>query len=569
MTPGESTTSVAVDATTREVDPDDRDDGAAPHRMPPDDRRPAGRGAAAVLAVAVLVPLALFTWRALHAPINFDGGMNLQVAQRLAGGQGYTRFYDELLTFPHEVQTNGPYMYLAALAIKVFGPGQLAYQFANLVFIAGFSAVVSLMLAREGLVLRVAGPALVLIAVPVIHTYGLGGLGEVPTTFFLFTAVLALVEAVRSPERAPWFTLGGSIAFGAAIATKTFSVGASGAMAVALLCVVLAAPTRRLRGQVLLISGAGVLVIAARELHRLAELGSIGGYRAWWSDQSSSISSQSGLDGAEGSGPVQTFLDHAHVLSGLFDFPAELLVVILFVPLVWVGALVLCRWRRQGLRTTLTDPHTVMVLAVGMLAASYILWWLLIVPEEKLWIRRIIPGMLSLHLLYLFMAAWLVRVGQAAWRAGDRDEGGPAPRMVVGAALAALVVVAATMGPYASIKVAGNTGDLLGGEQAWLDANRDAAAHIEAHAEHQFYGDEWWSAPVVSLMAQTDFLNLGASDFCGLDLERDRLVWDSYAKSIRSQDPWTRDGRLVFDEVESFGTFITIYAVGPAPGTCG
>jgi hypothetical protein len=256
------------------------------------------------------------------------------------------------------------------------------------------------------------------------------------------------------------------------------------------------------------------------------------------------------------------------VLSGLFDFPAELLVVIIFVPLAWVGALVLWRWRRQGLRTTLTDPHTVLVLAVGMLAASYILWWLLIVPEEKLWIRRIIPGMLSLHLLYLFMVAWLVRVVQAARRAGDR-EAGPAPRTVVGAALAALVLVAATMGPYASIKVAGNTGDMLGGEQAWLDANRDAAAHIEAHAEHQFYGDEWWSAPVVSLMAQTDFLNLGASDFCGLDLERDRLVWDSYAKSIRSQDPWTRDGQLVFDEVESFDTFITIYAVGPAPGTCG
>jgi hypothetical protein len=564
MKTGESTTSVAVDDSTRDVDPDD---GAAPRSLPSDDRGRARRGDASVLAAAVLVPLALFTWRALHAPINFDGGMNLQVAQRLAGGEGYTRFYDELLTFPHEVQTNGPYMYLAALAIRVFGPGQFAYQFANLAFIAGLSAVVSLMLAREGLVLRLAGPALVLVAVPAVPTYGLGGLGEVPTTFFLFAAVLALVEAVRSPLRAPWWVLGASIAFGAAIATKTFSVGASGAMAVGLLCVVLAVPTRRLRAQVLLISGAGVLVLAARETHRLAELGSIAGYRAWWSDQSGSISVQAGLESGNSSGPVQTFLDHAHVLSGLFDFPAELLVVIIFVPLGWVGALVLWRWRRQGLRTTLADPHTVMVLAVAMLAASYILWWLLIVPEEKLWIRRIIPGMLSIHLLYLFMVAWLVRVGLAARRA-DGPAGGPAPRTVVGAVAATLVVVAATMGPYASIKVGDNTGDLLSGENAWLDANRDAAAHIEANAEHQYYGDEWWSAPVVSLMAQTDFLNLGASDFCGLDPERDRLVWDSYAKSIRSQDPWTRDGRLVFDEVESFGTFITIYAVGPAPGSC-
>ena len=48
--------------------------------------------AALPLAVATLAPVALFTWRAMRAPINFDGGMNLQVAERLAQGDGYTRF---------------------------------------------------------------------------------------------------------------------------------------------------------------------------------------------------------------------------------------------------------------------------------------------------------------------------------------------------------------------------------------------------------------------------------------------------------------------------------------------
>jgi hypothetical protein len=548
--------------------------GDEPADTPPnvseDDGRSAARWLVAVIiALAVLVPLALFTWRAMRAPINFDGGMNLQVARRLAEGKGYTRFYHELHIFPEEVQTNGPWMVLASLGIEVFGPGQFAYQFANLAFIAALCVIVSIMLAREHLAVRLVGPAVVLMAMPLIAPFGLGGLGEVPTTAFLFLCVLCFVQAVRFPDKAPWWVAGASASFGGAFTTKTFSVGASGAVAVGLVCVLLAAPTWRIRRRVVLASGAGVLLVVARELHRLDRLGSIDNYRDWWSNQQTLITGQSGVESSSGKGPIATFLDHMHVLSRLFDLPAELLLVFLLLPLAWVGALVIWRWRRDGLRGALADPHLVMVLIVGVLAASYVLWWLLILPEHRLWIRRILPGMIATHLLYLFMVGWTIRMGRdALWarRVHAASTAGWRRPAVITAVAAVAVAVGA--GPFMVDKVPDNTRDLLRGEPQWLEANEDAAAYVEANDDQRYYGDEWWSAPVISLMSGTDFRNLGNTALCSLDQRRDRLVWDRDAKTIRSHDPWTRGGRLVYDEVASFGPYVTIYAVGPAPGKC-
>jgi len=519
----------------------------------------------ALVACSVLVPLALFTWRALHAPINFDGGMNLQVAESIVRGDGYARFYDEVRLFPHEVQTNGPFIYLAVLAIELLGTTQLAYQLANLVFVAGLLAVVAFVLRRESLAVRLAGPALVLLAAPMISTYGLGGLGEVPMTFFLLCAVAALVEAVRTPRLAPWWVLGASVAYGAALATKTFAIGAAGALALGGVCVLVAAPTRRLRWQVLLAAGGVALLPVVRELHRLVTIGSLSGYRAWWSEQGDSISTQSGLDSsAEGNGPVQTFLDHMHVLSGFVDFPAELLLVVVFLPLALAAAVVAWRWRDHGLRSTLSEPAVVLVLTVGALAASYILWWTFVVPDNKAWIRRIMPGLLALHLLYVLLVPWLVRIGRALWRYPE-SVGRSLVRLAPAAALVGVVALAT---PYLSIRSWYTTGDLVAAEQEWLDANRDAAAYIQANADQRYFGDEWWSAPVVSLMSHTGFYNLGDADFCALDPARDRLVWDQYAMTIRSQEPWDRGGQLAYEVVASFGSDVTIYSVGPTPGTC-
>lgn len=560
-------------ATSRPAVTDEQTDtGLATGQQPTVEREDRSRVVTALvgaaLVAAVLVPLVLFTVRALNAPVNFDGGMNLQVAQSLANGDGYVRFYDEPLHFPHEVQTNGPFLYVAAAAITLFGENQFAYQFASLAFIGGLLVAVSVLLRREPLVVRVLGPAVVLMASPSIPIFGLGALGEVATTFFFFAMILAFVQAVRSPERAPLWVVVAGLAFGAAYTTKTFAIGGVGALAVGVLCVLAAARTKRQRLLVLAATAAVAAVPVGNELYRLVSLGSVGEYRAWWSNQRDSITTQSGLEDT-GGGLVQTFLDHMHVLSRLVDYPAELLLVVLFLPLAWIGGLFVWRWRRDGLRETLSEPHMVAMLTTGVIAASYLLWWLLLLPEAKLWIRRIMPGLLALHLLYLFFVPWAVRVGRDLIRRYRDGELSVSARVLPLAALGVtLALVAVVPANYARDQIDGATRGLLEGQESWLDANEAAASYIESHDDLRYYGDEWWSAPVISLMSDTGFYNLGQTDICTLDPDRDRLVWDYDAKTIRSQEPWTRDGRLVYEQVAAFGWFVTIYSVGPAPGQC-
>jgi hypothetical protein len=128
-----------------------------------------------------------------------------------------------------------------------------------------------------------------------------------------------------------------------------------------------------------------------------------------------------------------------------------------------------------------------------------------------------------------------------------------------------VAVLAVTAVPYTYGKVDGNTRSLLKGQQAWLDANEAAADYIDDHPDQRFYGDEWWSAPAISAMSGRDFYNLGVSEFCSLDPDRDMLVWDLDARNIRSTEPWTRNDALVYERVIAFGGYVTIYGVGPGP----
>ena len=539
---------------------DDAADDVADHREPDD--RPAPRArpkTAAVLAVAVLVPLLLFGVRALRAPVGFDGAMNLQVAERLAAGDGYTRHYGDVDQFPHEVQTNGPFLTVAALGIAALGHGQLGYDFANLAFVAGFALAVALLL-RDHRRLQVVGPALVLVGAPSIASYALGGMGEVPTTFFLFLAVLAIAAALRSLEHAPRWVFGASVAFGAALVTKTFAIGAAGAMALGVAAVLVATPTARRRGRIALATAGVVVVPAMWELYKLVSLGSFGAYRAWWSVERANTSAQSGLEDTD-AGLYGTFDDHLRELSRQVHFPSGLLLIVLFLPVAWVAARVVAQWRREGLGHTARDPHMVVLLMLAGLAASYILWWLFVLPESKLWVRRMLPGLFALHVLYLFMVPWLVGAVRTAWR-------GRRPTLGAAAALGVAAVVLVVL-PYSWDRIDGGTRSLVDGQQAWLQADRDAAAHIRAHDDQRYYGDDWWSAPTVSLMARTDFRDLSLTDPCSLDPARDRVVWDFDARAVTRSGPSTHGGTLTFTQVAAFDGYVWIYAVGPSPGTCG
>lgn len=508
--------------------------------------------AAAPVVAAALAPVLLFGWRALHAPINFDGAMNLQVAARLAVGDGYTRAFGDVEAFPHEVQTNGPFIYVAALLVRVLGTGLPGLQAANLLFVGVCAALVAVLL-RDHPVLRLVGPALALLGVPSIAIYALGGLGEVPTTAFLLAAVLALAAALRSPERAPQWVFGAAVAFGAALATKTFAIGAAAGLGAGLVPVLLAAPGRRDRVRVVLATSGVAVLPAVRELHRLLELGSVGGYRHWWDVERAATSDQSGLEDSGGN-LVSTFFDHLDELARQVGQPALLVAAFLFLPLVWVAVVVGRRWRHKGLVAALRDPHLAVLVMLAGLAGTYVLWWLCLLPEAKLWVRRMLPGLVALHVLYLFMVPALV----AGVRRRDL---GRWPRV---AGIAALLGVVVAVVPYGWARLDRNGHDLVEGQTEWLAAEREAADQVRAGDDLRWYGDGWWSAPGVSLLADTDlrdFAEVADEGGCDVDPDRDRLVWDLDARLIAGH-PSTRDDRFTFTEVANHRNRIRIYAIG-------
>ncbi len=197
------------------------------------------------MAVAVLVPTAIFTWVALRTPVNFDGAMNLQAAQHLAHHGVYGRFYHVLVEFPPEVKTNGPFIFLAALSIRVVGENQLGLQLANLLFVGGTAAVVY-RLFRHWSSFAVVAPALTLLLLPQPFLFGLAGLGEIPAIFFLLLALTLLFDGLLIDDHRRTLRLT-SIAFlsvGLSVSTKAFMLGSLGAVAVAAGALVLVARVR-------------------------------------------------------------------------------------------------------------------------------------------------------------------------------------------------------------------------------------------------------------------------------------------------------------------------------------
>jgi len=112
-------------------------------RVAPGQRRLHANWRAVGVVLGLLVPLAVMTRFAIHSPPEFDGVMNLQVADNVTNGLGYAREYGGTVPFPPEIQTSGAYIFLAAGLIKIFGAHTFVFELPNLISLTILLAAVS------------------------------------------------------------------------------------------------------------------------------------------------------------------------------------------------------------------------------------------------------------------------------------------------------------------------------------------------------------------------------------------------------------------------------------------
>jgi hypothetical protein len=212
---------------------------------------------------------------------------------------------------------------------------------------------------------------------------------------------------------------------------------------------------------------------------------------------------------------------------------------------------------RRALRTFLADTTNAVTVLLAGYGGLYLVWWFAVTPTERAWLRRLLIGLVVVNLLYALLAVVFVR--QA------RDAAPRRPfRSVPAGAVALLVVVGALFG---APKVWRGL-DSMVTRNPQVDAIEDAARAIRnGSPELRYWGEGWWSSPVVSLVADVPFRNMGNVHPCTLDAERDVLVWDIDAQAIVGR-PSDSNGDRVIEKIADFDGFVELWSVGANPDSC-
>ncbi|MGI8418593.1 MAG: hypothetical protein ACR2P2_20820 [Nakamurella sp.] len=500
--------------------------------------------------------MAALAWVGSFIPPDYDGGMNLQMAQNLASGAGPIRDFGGVQLFPWEVQTGGAYTFIASFLIKIFGASTFVYQLPNLIFLLVLAIAVSYAL-RRWTVLRVIGPSTVLFAVPGLLDNAIRGYGEYVVAALVFTAIAMIAAAItaRGPVLLATIAL---VLLSISITVKVVAMLAVPVLLVGLVgLAVVRTDVRRWKWLVALV---GLLVpFAANELYRFLAIGSMQAYKTYWHEQFLQIGGQSGvtesgqvqLHATPRLGLLKTITGHLHILHGLTGISAAVLCLVIVLPFGVLAALFVAR--RSGWRDWLAKPGALLAIQLATYSGGYLLWWLAITPTSKAWLRRIVIGLLALAFLYL------VLVGMVTDRMREPRTAVSPRRRSVGTIAWVLAGVCAFVVSLTGLSVARNqvlavTAQTSARTQA-IEKLADQVKNLTAQGNH-VYGDGWWSAPVVSLYANVPLGNLGATNICdpsmGFTDGKAYLVWDLNAQVGASEKP--QAVRVKFVEVPGTDT---------------
>lgn len=482
---------------------------------------------------------------------SFDGAMNLQVSRYLAEEGRYGRYFGGFELFPIEVQTNGLPIFLGALSIKIGGLTELSLQIPNLVFVAALSIVLLKILPAH---CRLGGAApLLLLGVPQIWGFALGGLGEVPTFVFQLLAVLLLARGITSTNRVTqtWLQLASFCLAGVAAVTKTVGLAILPALAgmVFLQRVLRREPRWPLDAASV---GAATAPIAAFEVFRLVQLGDLEGYLSYWRTAAEGIAFQAGLgQDIQSSSASVSLGERIQTLSTMFGNGWVFAVLFVLLPLIVAAGLWVRRLRgRSG--PAQMEATMLMIAGLSIFAGLYLVWWHFVTPLEKAWPRRIIIGILAIYVLYLLLIH-AVHVGS---RAKSLSRG----------ILTTVLVVALGAASVPHLAKSLNWREHRSHNLSEFDA---AVAALEATpTSATLFGYGWWSAPQFGLYMDRKLEDLAQTPTCNLVGTESYLAWDRYASAIASPTPPDRNSELEFELVAEFEDVAQIYRVTPSTGVC-
>lgn len=465
--------------------------------------------ASLLLGVLLAVLFARTAQIAVGIPPSFDGAMNLQVAASIAEGDGYRRNYAAREVFPHEIQTGPPYILPAAAVFKLWGIGIPQAEVVNLVYLALLLAAV------YGLVAPLGGRVLGLFAactalvVPGLHQFGFFGYGEVPALALALSAT-----AVYFRRTGGWRTgAAAGVLVGLAVYTKTVMLIGAGALCFCALLEMLAAWRNADRGKRRRFAGfiaGGAAVLVAMETWRALALGGAHAWHSWWHVETRNIFMQAGVRRGLG-GQTQSLLQKFGVHFGLLghDYRMSLVftglwLVLVLAALAW---LLYLAWRHR--RTSWPT------LAVLLIAAVYLAWWLLLTPTSKAWHRRIVDGMIAADIgMVMLSAVW--------FRVMSRSLPVPWRRVIVtliaaaGLALPAMWLVKGThallIAPAGAKTCDWYMADALDCARFNPGASTQALLRVAGEvralpANAYVFGFGWYSAPRIGLLAQRHILD--------------------------------------------------------------
>jgi hypothetical protein len=452
---------------------------------------------------------------ALTSAFNFDGAMNVQVAQNLVKNFEYKTNYDGEL-FDPRIQTGIPVTLPVAIIFSFFGESFTNGLIVNAIYLILLAFAIVYYLKKCSKV----NNSLILLAIillygtPNLFLNGFGLLGEIPM-FFYFILVVIFLHKYEDTSRSKFLFWAG-LFLGLSYLTKTVILICIPALIFAVIFdfVVKRGLTLRMPSgvkdffQEYKMLPAGFLApVFVFELYKLFSLG-IAAYLQWWKDQWLSILQFAGVKSlyADMNGFFAKFNTHIDLLSSFLGISGTIIVMLLGVLLLSFIAILLYGiyhfWTKQRpgkSEKILFSNHVLVMITVTL---SYYGWWLLITPTQVAWERHIFIGYILLEICSVLIISLLIKYCE---KLTSKTRKTPY-----------IMYRIFTVG-YISLLLVGSVYDLIhtknfiisfedSAEKTYLLQAGQYIRNLPESAQILGYG--WWQAPVVAFASGRPFDNI-------------------------------------------------------------